>query len=284
MLAVILVNYRTSDMTIRCVGSILEQGIATVDRIVVVDNNSRDGSVDSIRSAFPKLRVIALETNCGFGAGVNVGLRWLHNEQFVLVLNPDTYFEDNSVAVVISYLKGHPDVGIAGLDLVYKDGSRQYSARRFYSLLDVAARRIGIIGRLLKKRIDRHIMKDAWQTCVPFDAEWIMGTGFVARRDVITALGGMDESYFLYMEDVDLCARVWNAGFRVVCIPEARLVHDHQRASATNPLKFAARQHILSLLKFASKFTVPMFQQPGIDGICKSHKYTVRNASRLSNG
>ena len=193
MLAVILVNYRTSDMTIRCVGSILEQGIATVDRIVVVDNNSRDGSVDSIRSAFPKLRVIALETNCGFGAGVNVGLRWLHNEQFVLVLNPDTYFEDNSVAVVISYLKGHPDVGIAGLDLVYKDGSRQYSARRFYSLLDVAARRIGIIGRLLKKRIDRHIMKDAWQTCVPFDAEWIMGTGFVARRDVITALGGMDE-------------------------------------------------------------------------------------------
>lgn len=281
MLGVIVVNYRTAGLTIRSVASILEQRIAGLDHIVVIDNNSRDGSVGRIRRAFPALRVIASETNGGFGAGVNFGLKW-RDEDYVLILNPDTYFENNSVLRVVSYMKDHPDIGIAGLDLVNRDGSRQYSARRFYSLLDVVGRRVGIVGNLMHKRMDRHLMKDAWRSHAPFDAEWIMGTGFVAKRDLIMTLGGMDEDYFLYMEDVDLCARVWNAGFRVVCFPEAQLVHDHQRSSATNPFSFAARQHIISLLKFSSKFSVPLVRQPGIDRIRKSYKYAEGNASQLS--
>jgi N-acetylglucosaminyl-diphospho-decaprenol L-rhamnosyltransferase len=280
LLGVILVNYRTPDLTVRSLASILRQGIVTIEHIVVIDNDSRDGSIGYIRSAFPKLKVIASDTNGGFGAGVNIGLKWRH-EKYVLVLNPDTYFENNSVPKVISYMTEHPDTGLAGLDLVDKDGSRQFSARRFYSLLDVVSRRIGMIGNLLRNRMDRHLMKDAWQTGKPFDAEWIMGTGFVVNRNLITALGGMDETYFLYMEDVDLCARVWNAGFRVIGVPGARLVHDHQRSSATNPFNFAARQHIVSLLKFAYRFTVPMFRQPGVEEICRSHRYEVRNASQL---
>ena len=283
LLGVILVNYRTADMTIRCVTSILDQGITKTEHIVVVDNNSGDGSVDRIAKTFPKLRVVASDTNGGFGAGVNTGLKWTH-EEYVLVLNPDTYFENNSVFTAISYMMEHPDIGIAGLDLVNSDGSRQYSARRFYSLLDVVARRIGIVGKFLQQRMDRHLMKDAWQYGTPFDAEWIMGTGFVAKRHLVVTLGGIDERYFLYMEDVDLCARVWNAGFRVVCIPNARLVHDHQRSSATNLFSFAARRHIISLFKFAYKFSVPIFRQPGIDGIRKSYRCSARNASQLSKG
>jgi len=280
LLGVILVNYRTPDLTVRSLASILRQGIATIEHIVVIDNNSRDGSVGRIRRAFPKLKVIASDTNGGFGSGVNVGLKWRH-EKYVLILNPDTYFENNSILKVISYMMEHPDTGLAGLDLVNKDGSRQFSARRFYSMLDVVSRRVGIIGNLLRNRMDRHLMKDAWKTDEPFDAEWIMGTGFVVNRDLIAALGGMDETYFLYMEDVDLCARVWNAGFRVVCIPGARLVHDHQRSSAANPFSFAARQHIVSLLKFAHRFTVPMFRQPGVEKICRSHRYEARHASQM---
>jgi N-acetylglucosaminyl-diphospho-decaprenol L-rhamnosyltransferase len=212
---------------------------------------------------------------------VNTGLK-LIREKYVLILNPDTYFENNSVLAAISYMMDHPDIGIAGLDLVNKDGSRQYSARRFYSLLDVVARRVRIVGSLLRNRVDRHLMKDEWRYGRPFDAEWIMGTGFIANRNLIMALGGMDESYFLYMEDVDLCARVWSAGFRVVCIPNARLVHDHQRSSARNPFRFAARRHIVSLVLFASKFSVPIVRQPGIEKIRKSGRCVAKNASQIS--
>jgi len=272
LLGVILVNYRTPDLTVRSLDSILRQGIATIEHIVVIDNNSRDGSVDRIRKAFPKLKIVASDRNGGFGAGVNLGLRG-RREQYLLVLNPDTYFENNSVLKVVSYMMQHPDAGLVGLDLVDNDGSRQFSARRFYSFLDVISRRIGVLGKLLRDRMDRHLMKDAWQAGKPFDAEWIMGTGFVVNRNLIMALGGMDETYFLYMEDVDLCARVWNAGFRVKCIPGARLVHDHQRSSASNPFNFAARQHIVSLLRFANRFTVPIIKQPGVEKICQSRRY-----------
>ncbi len=283
LLGVIIVNYRTAALTIRSIASILREGIAKIEHIVVVDNNSRDGSVGRIARAFPKLRIIASRTNGGFGAGVNTGLK-LIREKYVLILNPDTYFENNSVLAAISYMMEHPDIGVAGLDLVNKDGSRQYSARRFYSLLDVVARRVRIVGNLFRRRVDRHLMKEAWRYGTPFDAEWIMGTGFVANRDLIMALGGMDEAYFLYMEDVDLCARVWSAGFRVVCIPNARLVHDHQRSSARNPFRFAARRHIASLVLFASKFSVPIVQQPGIEKIRKSSRYSAKDASQLLDG
>jgi len=283
LLGVIIVNYRSADLTIRSVASILQQGIAKIEHIVVVDNNSRDGSVGRIARAFPKLRIIASRINGGFGAGVNIGLKLIH-EKYVLILNPDTYFENNSVLAAISYMMAHPDIGVVGLDLVNRDGSRQYSARRFYSLLDVVARRVRIVGRLLRRRMDRHLMKEAWRYDVPFDAEWIMGTGFVANRALIMALGGMDESYFLYMEDVDLCARVWSSGYRVVCIPNARLVHDHQRSSARNPFRFAARRHISSLVLFASKFSVPIVRQPGIERIRKSGRYSTKSASQLFGG
>ena len=283
LLGVIIVNYRTADLTIRSVASILRQGIAKLEHIVVVDNNSGDDSVGRIARAFPKLRIIASRTNGGFGAGVNTGLK-LTREKYVLILNPDTYFENNSVLAALSYMLNHPDIGVAGLDLVNKDGSRQYSARRFYSLLDVVARRVRVVGNLLRRRVDRHLMKEAWRYGTPFDAEWIMGTGFIANRNLLMALGGMDESYFLYMEDVDLCARMWSAGFRVVCVPNARLVHDHQRSSAKNPFRFAARRHIASLVLFASKFSVPIVRQPGIEEIRKSKRHASRNASQLSGG
>lgn len=268
-LGVVMVNYRSSDLVVRSVTSILRQGIAPLDHIVVVDNKSGDDSVERIARAFPRLRVIASDTNDGFGAGVNIGLSHIR-DKYVLVLNPDTYFENNSIFKAIFYMMDHPNVGIVGLDLVSRDGGRQYSARRFYSLSDVVARRVEIIGKVLRQRIDRHLMKEAWRYGVPFDAEWVMGTGFIADRNLIAALGGMDKTYFLYMEDVDLCARVWKAGFRVACMPTARLVHDHQRSSARNPFGRAARHHITSLIKFSSKFPVPVFRPPGIEKVCGS--------------
>jgi len=150
-----------------------------------------------------------------------------------------------------------------GSDLVYPTGSRQYSARRFYSALDIVGRRLPL-GRYwpLKRRIDDHMMMSSWKTDLPFDADWVMGTGFIIRRDLFERIGRMDEAYFLYMEDVDLCARVWGAGSRVVCVPHAKLVHDHQRSSAAGPLSNAGRMHLKSLSIFAKKYRLPLFNPP----------------------
>jgi len=265
-LNVIIVNYRTPQLVERCVRSIAEHGVAAMQDVIVVDNASGEGIVDQLRAALPDVRLIASETNGGFGAGINIGLEAVSSE-YVLILNPDTYFLRNSTAQLLSLLDADSQIGIAGLDLVYPDGSRQFSARRFYSLLDVAGRRLRLVGKLTPKSMRRHLMLEHWQKNKPFDAEWILGTGFIIRTDLIRKLGGMDERYFLYLEDVDLCARTWCADYRVICVPGEELVHDHQRSSASGPFSWSGRQHLKSLRHFWRKFPLPLFKQPGIDGI-----------------
>ncbi|MEW6025269.1 MAG: glycosyltransferase family 2 protein [Pseudomonadota bacterium] len=267
-LNVVIVNYRTPGLTLQCVASILAHGVAAPEDVVVVENASPDDSRARLAAELPSgVRLICATSNGGFGAGVNLGAAECRRE-FLLVLNPDTYFEDGRLGAALALLDRYPEIGLAGLDLVYPDGERQYSARRFYSLVDVLGRRLPL-GRYwpLKERIDRHMMRAAWDDGTPFDAEWVMGTGFVVRRKLFAALGGMDETYFLYMEDVDLCARVWQAGARVVCVPGVRLVHDHQRSSAAGPLSWAGRMHLKSLRRFMGKFRVPLVRQPGVEGL-----------------
>jgi hypothetical protein len=264
----VIVNFRTPELTLKCVESILRLGVAVAEDIVVVENASPDDSFERLSRELPQdVRLVRSATNGGFGAGVNNGAA-LCTHDYILVLNPDTYFEDGSIAKALAVLDNQPDVALVGLDLVYPSGERQYSARRFYSLLDVVGRRLPI-GRYwpMKSRIDRHMMLSAWKYDEPFEADWVMGTGFLVRRELFARLGGMDETYFLYMEDVDLCARIWQAGSKVVCVPGARLIHDHQRSSAAGPFSWAGRLHLQSLLRFRRKFRVPLFRPPGVQGL-----------------
>ncbi|CAE6711709.1 glycosyltransferase family 2 protein [Paraburkholderia aspalathi] len=269
-LNVVIVNFRTPDMAINCVSSILALEVALPEDIVVVENASPDDSYLRLRAELPSgVRLIRASMNRGFGAGVNLGMV-AGTRECVLVLNPDTYFVDCSLEKALDTLEADPAIGLVGLDLTNPDGSRQYSARRFYSLLDIVGRRTSL-GRsiLLRKRLTQHLMMDAWTPGVPFDAEWVMGTGFVVRRHIFEELSGMDEAYFLYMEDVDLCARIWHAGYRVVCVPGARLVHEHQRQSAGKLIDRASRSHLKSLLRFRNKFRVPLTFPPGVNGLGK---------------
>jgi N-acetylglucosaminyl-diphospho-decaprenol L-rhamnosyltransferase len=269
-IGVIIVNYRTPDLVIKCVNSILRYGIARPQDIIIVDNASSDESLPKLAACLPGTRLIPSRINAGFGAGINEGVKASQNGT-LMILNPDTYFEDDSIRLAIRVLENDPNIAIVGLDLLYPDGVRQYPSRRFYSMLDIIARRTPL-GRCwpLKRRVDKHLMVDSWQAGHPFPVEWVMGTGFLIRRHVFDSVGGMDESYFLYMEDVDLCARVWQAGYKVYCVPNARLIHDHKRESASVFLNSASRMHIQAFLKFRKKFRVPILRPPNIRTLFRS--------------
>ncbi|MFC0009643.1 glycosyltransferase family 2 protein [Devosia nitrariae] len=268
-LRVVFVNFRTPALTVRSVNSLLAHGIAQLDGITVVDNCSGDESLALMQAALPQVTIKPAPRNDGYGAGINFGVSGVDSE-YLLILNPDTYFERDSVTEVLDYMDEHPDVGMGGLGLVNPDGSRQYSARRFYSTLDIVGRRVPQTEQLLRRRIDRHLMIEETNAGQPFEAEWVMGTGFIIRRDLFLQLGGMDEAYFLYMEDVDLCARIWVSGHKVVCFPASQLVHDHQRTSATGLTSRAGRAHLKSLMHFARKFCLPLLSPPGVDRIVRS--------------
>ncbi|ANB75645.1 glycosyl transferase family 2 [Paraburkholderia phytofirmans OLGA172] len=269
-LNVIIVNYGTPELTQACVASLLELEVALPEDVVVVDNASPDDSYARFRASLPAgIRLLRAACNRGFGSGVNFGMAACRRD-YVLVVNPDTRFTENRLSAVLELLDTRTEAGLVGLDLQYPDGRRQYSARRFYSWLDILGRRTAL-GRMapFRARLAHHLMVEAWGGDGAFDAEWVMGTGFVVRREMYEALGGMDEAYFLYMEDVDLCARTWQAGYRVLCMPGVTLVHLHQRQSAAGPMSGAGRHHLRSLLRFRRKFHVPFSLPPGISGISR---------------
>jgi N-acetylglucosaminyl-diphospho-decaprenol L-rhamnosyltransferase len=266
---VIIVNYCTADSVVRCVDSILGRGIARPEQIVVVDNASPDGSYDKFVAAISQVRIIRSDTNLGFGAGVNLAARSCSRE-FLLILNPDTYFTENSTVPALAAFDPERSVAVVGLDLVSPQGHRQHAARRFYSLVDVIGRRtpLGMFWPL-RSRVKRHLMVESWCSEKVFEADWVIGAGFMIRRSVFDDIGGMDESFFLYMEDVDLCARVWQAGYRVVAVPGAVVMHEHRRASASF-FGRAARIHFLSLMRFREKYNVPLLRAPSVEGLART--------------
>lgn len=255
-LSVVIVNFRTPDLTINCVTSLLRHGIAAPEDIIVVENGSADGSLETLRARLSCTLIDAGE-NHGYGAGVNLGMAQARHE-LVLCLNPDTYVTDADILDVGRIFDEQPALGLLGLDLRYPTGERQYSARCDYSLLDVVLRRTPLgntgFGREL---VDRHLMKDAWNGGI-FSADWVIGTGFVVRRAAFEAIGGMDTDFFLYMEDVDLCARLRKAGWRVAAVPGIKLSHDHQRASGKKLMSIAAVLHVKALRTFWRKHDMPL--------------------------
>jgi N-acetylglucosaminyl-diphospho-decaprenol L-rhamnosyltransferase len=269
-LGVVIVNYRTYDLTMACVASVLEHGIARAEHIVVVDNASPDESGQRLDHSLPQgvVRVLS-KVNGGFGAGVNLGIQALKTD-LVLVLNPDTLFLRNKMDVVRRLFDQRPSLGVVGLKLINPDGSLQYSARSFYSLPDIVARRTAL-GRLgpLRQLCCSHLHTRKWSGG-PFEADWVMGTGFVVRRHAFEKIGGMDEGYFLYFEEVDLCARMWVHGWRVLAVPEVELVHDHQRASRQGVLSWSGKIHLRSMVRFFSKFGVPWLNRPSRTGLAWS--------------
>lgn len=257
---VIILNYRTADLTIGCLRSLAAH--ATGDSqisVVVVDNGSDDDSVQQIRGAIDIERwtnwatVRALETNGGFAVGNNAALRAALSEtsapDFFWLLNSDTRVHPGALAALLTFMQTHPTVGIAGSRLEDADGTVQRSAFRFPSILGELeqALRWGLVSRSLAR----------WVVAPPAPttetrADWVAGASLFVRRAVFENIGLLDEHFFMYFDDIDLCRRAGRAGYECWYVPPSRVVHlvgqssgvtDTRRAPPRRPAYwFAARQ------------------------------------------
>lgn len=272
MLKVILVNYASPEQCTICIDSLLKQRICTEDQIIIVDNGSPDDSGTLLAKRYPRIMTLLTGINSGYSGGINRGIQAAGKADIFLILNPDTYFEDNRIDLALQAFENTPDLGVLGLNLYYPNGKQQYSARMFYSLLSIFLRRTPLKNIFPFNRLDaRHLMKTAWNG-ERFDADWVLGTGFMVRAQALQEIGGMDEGYFLYMEDVDLCTRMWLSGWRVQAIPAVRLIHFHQRASSLGLFKPALRIHLVSLKRFYRKFGLPLACAPKRSSMVERYK------------
>jgi hypothetical protein len=223
-LSIVIVSWNTRELTLACLAALEPEvgpgGTAGLDAEVwLVDNGSRDGTLASVRERFPWVRVVGLSRNLGFAAGVNTGLRRIEGRH-ALLLNSDTRATAGALARCVDYLDRHPDVGVVGPLLLHPDGSTQRSIHRLPRIATEVLPR-GVFERLLPKRFPSERSGDA----SPRDVEALRGAALFVRASLLGEVGLLPEEYFLFLEETEWCRRIGRAGWRIVHLPAARVVH-----------------------------------------------------------
>ena len=248
-LLIVIVNYRTTDLTIDCLRS-LQAEVDSRDgmRVVVTDNASGDDSVARLTAAVREngwgdwAAIQTLARNGGFAFGNNAALRpalqGADPPQYVLLLNPDTIVRSGTLKALVEFMEGRPDVGIAGSQLEEPDGTPQRSAFRFPSVLGEfeGGARFGPVSRLLNRWIVAPPVPGG-----PGPIDWVAGACMIIRREVFEAIGLLDEGYFMYFEEVDFCRRARRAGWACWYVPSARVVHLVGQSSGVTDPRLAGR-------------------------------------------
>ncbi|MDX6448484.1 MAG: N-acetylglucosaminyl-diphospho-decaprenol L-rhamnosyltransferase [Gaiellaceae bacterium] len=249
----IIVTYNSADSVEACVAPLLEAGAD----VIVVDNASADGTAQLVSDRLPGVDLIANQENRGFPAAVNQGAaRALSNT--LLLVNPDCVVPAETVRALDAFLEEHPDVGLVGPRLREADGSIQISAHplgSFSTLLANRARRV--LPRGLADRFG-----ESYDVCLnatePTDVGMMIAACVAIRRDLLEQIGGLDEGYFMYLEDMELCLQVRRAGYRVVYLPtvEAR----HVGGASSGDRSHVWPHHSRSLLRFHARHRPRTYQ------------------------
>lgn len=224
--AIIIVSYNTRSDLENCLQSLHEHPPRASHEIVVVDNASRDGSVETVRSRWPDVRVIPLDSNAGFARANNEGIRRTESE-LVLLLNSDTIVPEGAIDRLIAALRELPGASVVGPKIVDGEGHPELSFGRMITPL----------AELRQKLLARYASPGrlAGMTAETRQVDWVTAACLLVRRSDAEAAGLLDERYFMYCEDVDFCAAVRANGGKVYFTPAARIVHLRGRSWRASP-------------------------------------------------
>jgi len=249
--AAVVVNYNAGTHLETCVRSLLvDTSAGAPPEVVVIDNDSTDGSADALERAVPDVTVVRAGENLGYTRGANRGIA-VTRSPVVAVVNPDAEVTPGTAGALLARLDAEPDLGAVGPCVRAPDGSVYPSARSLPSTLDAVGH--GVLGlvRPANAFTRRYRQLDA-DPERPRDVDWLSGSAIWLRRDALDAVGGWDERFFMYMEDVDLCWRLRGAGWRVAYEPAGEVVHVQGLSTSQRPYRMIVEHH-RSIGRFAAK-------------------------------
>jgi len=240
-LSIVIVSWNVRALLRRCLQSVLAEAKPGPDdgvfqlgdwkvEILIVDNASADGSIEMVRSQFPHVHLIANGENRGFTAANNQGLSRARG-RYLLLLNPDTEVVGDALATMIRYVEANAEIGALGAKLLYPDGSIQSSRRRFPTLSTALVESTVVQEWWKDNRIlHRYYMTDTGDDEIQ-RVDWVVGACLLVRRQAYEQVGGLDEGFFMYSEELDWCRRIKAAGWEVVYLPTATVMHHEGKSS-----------------------------------------------------
>lgn len=222
-LSIAIVSFNTRSLLLDCLQSVFESTLTTRFEVIVVDNNSNDNTVEAVRVEFPTVRIIINQENRGFAKGVNQALA-ISAGRYLLMLNSDTRVQKPALDRMAACLDGEPKIGAVGCKQWTGDGQLYQCCFQFPSIRD----------HLIHASLFRKVAP-AWQEALAArqaidctksqDVDWINGACLMVRTDLMKSCGGLDEGYFMYFEDVDLCRALHHRGYRIRHLADAHIVH-----------------------------------------------------------
>ncbi len=234
--------------------------------IYVVDSASQDNTVETIRNQFPDVHLIALEENVGFVKANNIAMRHIGFDRpdftgelpkAVYLLNPDTLMPIGSTQILYDALMRQTDVGLVGARLAYGDDSFQHSAFRFPDLKQLWVEFFPSRGRWINGEFNGRYPQTAYEGTQPFDVDFVLGATMLLKREAIQQTGLFDEALFMYCEEIDWAKRIWNAKWRVQCVPTAKVIHLGGKSSEQAPPQTIKRLWQSRLYLFQKYYSKP---------------------------
>ncbi|MDY7100748.1 MAG: glycosyltransferase family 2 protein [Actinomycetota bacterium] len=223
--SILMVGYKTRDELARCLESVQRTTTDVSYEIVLVDNNSEDGTVEMIRRDFPAVKLVALDENLGFGRGVNLAATKAAG-RYYLLLNPDTIVHEGAIGALMRFAQDHPTAGLVGGRTLRPDGTHDPgSAWGRPTVWSTISFGLGL-SRIFKGTawFDPEAIPD-WDRSTPREVGVVTGCLVFVSREVWDELGGFDTDFFMYSEDTDLSMRAWEAGYHPMITPDAVITH-----------------------------------------------------------
>ncbi|UCC39908.1 MAG: glycosyltransferase family 2 protein [Candidatus Aminicenantes bacterium] len=259
---IIIVNHNTKDLLRQCIKSVYANTPKNSFEIIVIDNSSVDESLQMIKREFPDVKVIENKENLGFSKANNQGIT-AGRGRYVLLLNSDTLVLPSTLDIMKQFLHDHPDVGIVGSRTFYSDYTVQATARSFPTPINALFGRKSILTRLFPtNRFSRRYL-----TCFnqdysePFEVDWVAGSCLMVKRKMIDEIGLLDEGFWMYWEDADWCYRAKKKGWKVFCVPEAKIIHYEGMSSKKQSAKLIMEFH-KSIYRYYRKHHVGSYVNP----------------------
>ncbi len=248
-LSVIIVTYNPGAILAQCLASVMQSQIDL--EVVVVDNASSDGTPDLIQQNFPHVHLIANQENKGFAGANNQGLT-ATNGRYRLLLNPDVIVDEQAFKKMIAFMEANPEVGIVGPRTFDEHDKVAVTARTPFHPLNVVWQYVGL-DRVLPNHV-YGVYRQACETATdPFEVGWVQGSCLMLRDEVYQKIGGLDEGFFLFCEEPDLCDRASKVGWKTYFLPDAHIHHFESSAVSRYPLRKLRNHHISPLYYFRKR-------------------------------
>lgn len=282
--SIIIVNYHSEDLVSDCIQSVIEKTKDLEYEIIVVDNDSKNESVQLLRERFGgRICVISSKENLGFGKANNLGVRYSSGE-YVFLLNPDTILVNNAIKILMDYLKAHPDVGVVGGNLY----SSIMSPAPSYSLQfdhwnqeKKLSSWSTILGGKIKDKFSIYKHVKAFEKSFnyseqPMEVGYIFGADMMLKKSLFDKVHGFDPDFFMYGEEEELSWRICETGKKIVSVPEAQIIHLEGMTAKEND-RFSER-HFRMRMNGTMTYYHKVY---GIEGISKFYEYRSRRYDRL---